>query len=93
MLSSKILGSAFINPGTSFQILTSLALRIFARIAAVKSEPSLPSVVVFPVESDPMNPSVNTNSPVFKTGNTKARTFSLVFSQSTLADVYYRLLK
>ena len=42
------LGSAFITPGTSFQMVTELASRQYAKMAALKSDPSLPRVVVDP---------------------------------------------
>ena len=55
---SKYLGSAFKTPGTSFQIITSSALRHHAKIEAEKSEPSLPNVVVLPFLLCPMNPCI-----------------------------------
>ena len=56
--SSKILGSPFKTPGTSFHIVTDLAFKAYAKIAAEKSEPSLPNVVVLLFESLPIKPCV-----------------------------------
>src|SRR5690606_2386639 len=43
---SKYFGSAFNIPGTSFQIVTEAAFKQYAKIPAVKSDPSRPNVVV-----------------------------------------------
>jgi len=48
------------RPGTSFHIITFFAFKQDAKIAAVKSDPSLPKVVVLFSDVDPMKPCVTT---------------------------------
>ena len=56
LVSEKNLGSAFKTPSTSFHIITYSAFKTFAKTAAVKSDPSLPNVVVKFSEVQPIKP-------------------------------------